>query len=68
MVIYTAAKNLVIGDAIRRKEWPEGEYIIVEKNIFGEDSIYYNSSSRMQRMFWSPTPDDLLADDWEMMK
>lgn len=65
MTIQEIAKYLVSGSSVRRKKWIEGEYLIIRKDMFGNDEIFYHTPFNTLEFYWMPIPEDLLADDWE---
>lgn len=65
MTIQEIAKYLVNGNSIRRKKWAEGEYLIIRKDMFGNDEIFYHTPFDTLEFYWKLIPEDLLADDWE---
>lgn len=67
MMIQEIAKYLVSGSSVRRKKWIEGEYLIIRKDMFGNDEIFYHTPFNMLEFYWMPIPEDLLADDWEIV-
>lgn len=67
MTIQEIAKYLISGNSIRRKKWAEGEYLIIRKDMFGDDEIFHHTPFNMSEFYWMPIPEDLLADDWEIV-
>lgn len=56
---------------VRRRTWPNGDYVILNvMAVEGKVEIYYYSHILKKKhgydgKRWEPTESDLLADDWE---
>ena len=51
--------------SMRRKAWPKKHYVKVYKRFGDDASVWYIMPEQYYSMLYTPTKQDILADDWE---
>lgn len=70
MNIHTAAGYMRHGYRVRRVSWDEFEYIYKDYYVGHMVMVPNGGKSKKKHPFysdWHPEPNDLLADDWELI-
>lgn len=73
MYIDQAARIALNGNKrMRRKAWDDKEHPFYEYYVFLDWMVYFchlfDGETHVPEQFWSPSLDDLISDDWEVVE
>lgn len=66
MIFPDVIEPLARGKQAKRKHWKHDGVIAVDPERFGFGRILFSMSPPRRSILWSPTIQDLTADDWEL--